>query len=51
MTITEAFKSLTIAHMDADPTLTVEQASKNVIALMIAERPHLAAQLFAAMSA
>ena len=50
MTITEAFKSLTVAHMDADPSLTVEQASKKVIALMIAERPHLAAQLFAALA-
>ena len=50
MTITEAFKSLTVAHMDADPTLTVEQASKKVLATMVAERPHLVAQLFAAMA-
>lgn len=50
MTITEAFKSLTVAHMDADPSLTVEQAAKKAVDLMVAERPHLAAQLFAAMA-
>ena len=50
MTITEAFKSLTIAHMDADPTLTVEQAAKKAVDRMLAERPHLAGQLLAAMA-